>query len=94
MPVIFPVSKPSSMCWVRFNTWAVQDLPGRKPACSGISPMCSIMGDRRGGSVSGAHTVCRGTQKGNWSEAVPGFRREQHVPVSRVTVSGVFLHTR
>ena len=30
---------------------------GRKPACSGIR-MYSIMGDRRGGSVSGAHTVC------------------------------------
>ena len=34
--MIFPVSKPHSICWVRFNTWAVQDLPGRKSACSGI----------------------------------------------------------
>ena len=44
--MIFPVSKPSSMCWVRFNTWAVQDLPGRKSAFSGIRT-CSITGDRR-----------------------------------------------
>ena len=34
--MIFRVPKPSSMCLVRFSTWAVHELPARKPACSGI----------------------------------------------------------
>ena len=29
----FPVSKPPSICWARFNIWAVHDLTRRKPAC-------------------------------------------------------------
>ena len=36
-PVIWPSSKPSSMCWVRLRTCEQHDFPGLKPACCGIS---------------------------------------------------------
>ena len=35
-PVIWPSSKPSSMCWVRFSTYEQHDFPGLKP--NGIPP--------------------------------------------------------
>ena len=35
-PVIWPSSKPSSMCWVRLSTCEQHDFPGLKPACYGI----------------------------------------------------------
>ena len=38
-----------------FNTWAVQDLPGRKPACSG--------------KYQALVQFVEVTQKGNWAEA-------------------------
>ena len=36
-PVIWPSSKPFSMCWVRLSTCEQHDFPGLKPACCGIS---------------------------------------------------------
>ena len=43
---IFPVSKLSTMCWAIINACAVQDLPGRKLALSGIKT-CSILNWRQ-----------------------------------------------
>ena len=57
----FPCFKAIFDVWVRFNTWAVQYLPGRKPACSGIRT-CSITGDKRF-SIRRSYR-CRGDTKG------------------------------
>ena len=72
MPMIVPVSKPSSMCWVRFNTWAVQYLPGRMPACSGIKDMFD--NGRQAVQYQALVQFVEVTQKGNWSEAVRARR--------------------
>lgn len=36
IPVIWLFSKSPSIRWMRISIWAVQNLPGLKPACSGI----------------------------------------------------------
>ena len=71
MPVISPVSKPSSMCWASFNTWAVNDLPGRICRAETSLLWYKDMFDNGTQAVQKQVLVqfVEVTQNGNWSEA-------------------------
>ena len=85
--MIFPVSKPSSMCWVRFDTWAVQYLPGAEASLLWYKDMI----DNGRQAVKYQAQFVEVTQTGNWSEAfrarwvLSWFKKGNNTCLSRVT---------